>query len=371
MNLNLKKILIIQLRISFFNNDTAIITGYIQSSKKMYSNENGYYFTKNNFQDIKSLSFGKKENEWIYDVFIYKEGIGWMGGSSGNIYYTSNFGKSWKKLNSPFDKSSRTHSIYMINNNEGIAGALANLLFITKDNWKNYSKIETPLDQNLNNENQIRYNDVEKIRKWKDYYVIKQGSKIFYSKIDKIEWKEFIINLIDFEIDRDLDNLFAITTENKAIQLENIDTYKIISTQKIVGRIKDMKVVNNSVYLFLTNSPFDYMSKVAKINSKEFFQTYLFTEDKQIEINNKIVNGKNLQWSFNNNYIYVTENGNQDWYREAQLNYNIEDLSLLNDSTAIVWNKKDNYLYSTSTKQDLLYYPKNPLSSFFLYPIKA
>ncbi len=40
-----------------------------------------------------------------------------------------------------------------------------------------------------------------------------------------------------------------------------------------------------------------------------------------------------------------------------------------NDSTAIVWNGKDNYLYSTSTKKDILYYPKNPLSSFLNYPI--
>ena len=360
-------------RISFFNNDTAVITGYIQSSKKGYSNQNGYYFTTNSAIDVKNLCFDKRGDEYIYDVFSMSNGNAWMGGSEGNVYYTSNFGKSWKKLNSPFVVPVSLQSIYMININEGIAGGSYNRIYSTKDNWKHYSKIETPLDQKLY-KNHIRFldNKIYKIIAWNNYYIVNQDGKTFYTEIDNIKWKRFTLNNIDikhFEVDRTSNNLFVVNKENEVIQFENFETYKIISLQKILGRIDDMKVVNNTVYLVSSNYPLCNKTKISKINSKECFQTYLFTEDKPIEIKNKIINGMNLQWTFNDNYIYVTEIGKQDWYREAQLNYYIKDLSLQNDSTAIVWNGKDNYLYSTSTKKDILYYPKNPLSSFLNYPI--
>lgn len=360
-------------RISFFNNDTAIITGSIQTSKKGYSNQNGYYFTTNSAIDVKNLCFDKRGDEYIYDVFSMSNGNAWMGGSEGNVYYTSNFGKSWKKLNSPFVVPVSLQSIYMININEGIAGGSYNRIYSTKDNWKHYSKIETPLDQKLY-KNHIRFldNKIYKIIAWNNYYIVNQDGKTFYTEIDNIKWKRFTLNNIDikhFEVDRTSNNLFVVNKENEVIQFENFETYKIISLQKILGRIDDMKVVNNTVYLVSSNYPLCNKTKISKINSKECFQTYLFTEDKPIEIKNKIINGKNLQWTFNDNYIYVTEIGKQDWYREAQLNYYIKDLSLQNDSTAIVWNGKDNYLYSTSTKKDILYYPKNPLSSFLNYPI--
>ena len=357
-------------RISFFNNDTAVITGYIQSSKKGYSSQNGYYYTTNGLKNIKRLCFGKKENEWIYDVFIISDGNAWMGGSQGNIFYSSNYGKTWKKLNSPLLKEYRTTSIFMSNLNIGIVGGTSNNLYVTNDNWKNYTKIETPFDQNLfTGKEQISYMEIIKIRIWKDYYVVKQYNKVFYSKIDKIEWKEFNVNLVDFEIDRDSNNLFTITKENHIIQFEDIDSYKTIYFQEIKGRIVDMKVVNNSVYLSMSNFPLNNENRIAKINTNEFFQTYLFTNEKKIEVNNKIINGNKLQWTFNENYVYITEKDKQDWYREAQLEYTIKDLLLLNDSTAILWNGKDNYLYSTSTKKDFLYYPQNPLSSFLNYSI--
>ncbi|MDD4830392.1 MAG: hypothetical protein PHE13_07800, partial [Bacteroidales bacterium] len=144
---------------------------------------------------------------------------------------------------------------------------------------------------------------------------------------------------------------------------------KTIYSQEIKGRIVDMKVVNNSVYLSMSNFPLNNENRIAKINTNEFFQTYLFTDEKKIEVNNKIINGNKLQWTFNENYVYITEKDKQDWYREVQLDYTIRDLFLLNDSTAIVWNGKDNYIYSTSTKKDILYYPQNPLFSFLIYPI--
>lgn len=356
-------------RISFFNNDTAIITGYIQSDSNNYSNQNGYYLTENRTKDCKRLCFEKKESEWIYDVFLMSNGLVWMGGSSGNILFTSNFGKSWRKLNSPFYKSSRTHSIYMINSNEGISGALENSIYITKDNWKHYSKIETPLDQKLyKTQNQVGDNRINKIRVWKNYYIVNQDGKTFYTDKNNIVWRKIKIDILEFEIDRYNNNFFAISKDGEVILFNDIDTYKIVSPQKITDRILDMKVVNNSVYLLLEQLFSNY--KIVKINKEEFFQTGLFTEDEKIEFPKKIRFGHNLQWAFNENYIYITETGKQDWYREAQLDYNIKDLYLLNDSTAIVWNGKNNYLYSTLTKKDTIYYPQNLLSSFLLYPIK-
>ena len=358
-------------RISFFNNDTAIITGYIQSDSNEYSNQNGYYLTENRTKDCKRLCFEKKESEWIYDVFIISNGLAWMGGSSGNILFTSNFGKSWRKLNSPFDKSSRTHSIYMINANEGISGTLNNYIYITKDNWTNFKKIKTPFDQKLYKTNsQYSDNRINKIRIWKNYYIVNQDDKIFYTDRNNIVWKKFNIDLSDFEIDRQNNDFFAISNDGEVILFDDINNYKTISHQKITERILDMKVVNNSIYLLLTNYPSNSGDKIIKINKKEVYKTGLFTEDEKIEFPKEICFGNNLQWAFNENYIYITETGKFDWYREAQLDYYIQDLFLLNDSTAIVWNGKNNYIYSTSTKKDTIYYPQNPLSSFLLYPIK-
>jgi hypothetical protein len=76
-------------RVSFFNNDTAIITGYISHSEKGLE-KNGYYRTTDAGESWELLNYGG--NSWIYTVFVDETGNVWMGELPKQLYYSNDFG---------------------------------------------------------------------------------------------------------------------------------------------------------------------------------------------------------------------------------------------------------------------------------------
>jgi hypothetical protein len=236
-------------RITFFNKDTAIMSGYI-SVKRGDFYHNGIYYTKNAGKTWKMINY--RGNDMINSVSVEKNGNAWMVGSSGAIYYSDNYGRKWVKLNSPFNAESKIQCIFMVSENEGIAGSFVNTLYSTIDNWKSYTQIETPLSQNKYQlDNDIAYNQrIEKIFIWLDkYYVINQSNHFFYSEKSKIKWKEFPISIIDIEIDRDSKKMYAITKEFKTISFSNPFEYAYVSDKRISTHPQNIKVINGSVYI--------------------------------------------------------------------------------------------------------------------------
>jgi len=350
-------------RVSFFNEDTAIMTGYISGNVK--NEKSGYYLTKDAGKTWQLLDYGG--NSWIYDVFVDKKGNAWMGGSSGEIFFSDDYGQHWKKLNSPYESSSRMNSIFMIDQTNGISGALHNDIYITSNNWESSKKIVTPYDQKeYTNDRGYSDDRIEKILVWNNFIVVNQNGHIYYTKVDKIDWQPFPIKIYDFELDKEANLLFAITDSLKIITLSSPTEFELLTDQCLSSFPLNLKIVNHS--LFIVSN--DYV--VYKVNKNEFTRAIPYTSDVKIEEPRIVKEGKNLIWGINGNQIYLADDNSRDWYRENTLEFNVTDFMLLSDSVAILWDgAKANYLYSIKDHTPQKYLPESPLEKFLNSPVRS
>jgi hypothetical protein len=340
-------------RISFFNKDTAILTGYISVSKKEYR-KNGYYLTKDAGKSWKLLDYGG--NSWVYTIYTDKNGNAWMGGLSKELYYSNNFGESWTTIKLPYKSSDRTYGINMSNSKSGIASSDHNEIITTEDNWKTVAHLKTPLDQKKYQPDESSgYIDdrISKILKWHNYIVVNQNGHIFYSDANNIEWKSFPIAIVDFEIDIDSKKLFAVTDSLKIISFSTPTEFQPLTDKRLSGFPIDIKVVNHSLYLVSNGY------EVYKANESGLTHSIPYTADKKISEPSIVKQFSKLTWGISGNQIYLAEDSQQDWYRENALEFGVADFMLLSDSVAILWDgAKNNYLYSLSehTPQNLFSY---------------
>ena len=351
-------------RISFFNKDTAIMTGYISVNKDGVK-KNGYYLTKDAGMTWELLDFGG--DSWIYNVFLDKQGNAWMGGSSGEIFFSKDFGTHWEKLNSPYDSSSRMHRVFMINSTTGISGALHNDIYTTTDNWKSSKKIETPNDQEKYGPKYENSADkIEKVLIWNNYIVANQNGHIYYTERDTIDWKSFPIKIYDFELDNDSKTLFAISDSMEIYSFRSPTEFQLLTDKKLSSYPVDFKVVNGSLFVISNKD------EVYKINKNGLTRSIPYTTDKKIEEPIIIKEGTKLVWGTRGNQLYLADDNKRDWYRENAFDFYIRDLKLVNDSTAILWDgSKNNYIYSLSDHTSKLYFPETPLKTFLASPIKT
>ena len=352
-------------KISFFNTDTAILTGYIIGEGEEHK-KNGLYITKDGGESWELINF--KEDSWIYTVFVDKTGKAWMGGSAGQILYSNDFGQHWEKRKSPYNSSSRTNYIFMLNENIGISGALDdNKIYATFNNWVSYEKIRTPLEQFTPQKHKNpKYSNsrIEKVLYWNNFIVVNQNGFIYYSDIKNIDWKKFPIKIIDFELDSDSKELFALTDNQKVVLFSSPTDFITLPDIQLVGSLIDMEVINHS--LFILSSRYE----IYKVNKNEAKRIIPYTTDRKISQPEIIKKSTNLTWGVSQNQIYLSDTLN-NWYRENALDFDVADVFLLDDSTAILWDGKNNYLYSLQKRIPILYYPENPLKDFFSAPIKS
>jgi len=199
-------------RISFFNNDTAILTGYISYTQEGLRKD-GYYRTTDAGENWELLEYGG--DSWIY---------------------TTDFGKSWITIKLPYKPSDRTYGIFMKNSKVGVASSDDNEIISTKDNWKTISHIETPLDQKKYQTDESQgYVDkrISKIIMWNNYLVVNQNGHIFYSAKGDINWKSFPVQVIDFEVDFDSNKLFAITDSLKVISFSTPSNFQSLTNDRL------------------------------------------------------------------------------------------------------------------------------------------
>ncbi len=346
-------------RISFFNNDTAIMTGYISATINALKN-NGYYLTKDAGKNWELLDYGG--NSWIYTIYTDKNGNAWMGGLSKELYYSNNFGQSWTTIKLPYKSSDRTYGIYMVNTNSGIASSNHNELLTTEDNWKSVTYLKTPLDQKKYHEDELMGsvdNRISKILKWNDYIVVNQHGHIFYSATNYIDWKLFPIAIIDFELDINSNKLFAVTESLKIASFSSPTKFEKLSNNQLSGFPINIKAVNNSLYLV------SYGNEVYKVNEKEWTHTFPYTTDKGIPEPHIVKQGTKLEWGINRNQIYLADINQHNWYREYVLDFSVADFKVLNDSEVIIWDGvQNNYRYSIHNHIPKLYFPDNPIKHF-------
>lgn len=353
-------------KISFFNSDTALLTGDFSSKEKKY-NKNGYYQTKDGGKTWNLFDYGGKSK--MYNIHINKEGHAWMGGLKRELYYSNDFGTSWKTISMPYKLSDRTYGIFMTDSLNGIASSEHNEIITTSDNWKEVIYLQTPYDQ----KKYKPYDDygytsekISKIILWDKYIVVNQNGHIFYSDTNNIEWNSFQIGIKDFEIDYELKNLYAVTDSLNLIKFSTPTKYNFVNDVKLPKLPINFKVHNNSVYLVCSRH------EVYKIDNKSFTKSNLLTFDKKISDIDIIRFGEKLTWGIKENHIYLSEGNSKDWYRENELDFYISDIYLLNDSSAVLWGvNKQNFLYSLKNHTYKSYNPSNPIQEFLKYPLKT
>lgn len=355
-------------RISFFNENMAILTGYISKDTSIFYRKDGYYRTINGGESWELLDFGGES--WIYTAFSDNAGNAWLGGSCKQFFISQDFGKTWKlkKIRPKSFSSDRIYAIYMENAKAGMIGMDYNKLLKSNNNWKTYKSIKTPLDQIKNNKKASRFHsDITKVGKWGNYIVLNQLRNTYYSDEKKFFWKRFPDKrIIDFAIDEQANLLYGLTDSLDIVLFYSPEKYDIISKNRLKDSPEDMKVVNGSLYI-LTKS-----NEIYKINSNEFIHHIPYTYESKIPKPDIVRKYKDLTWGISGKQVYLSEKDTMEWYRIDVLDFEVEDFILLNDSQAVLWDgKSKSYLYSLSDRTLKPYSRNNPINDFLNYPLKS
>ena len=348
-------------RISFFNADTAIITGYIQQS--------AYYITYDGGRTWKRGDLG--QTGWIYEVSTNGDRHAWLGTAQKTLLYSDDFGKSFKKLEVPFKSSDRIYALHMANTQRGLVGSNDNEILITGDNWQTAQSVPTPFDQkkvvNRTHTGGLR---IDKVVLWGDYLLVQQGGRVFYATPNETVWQPLPVQLLDFVLDPDHQQLLGYDDSLRLWVFTSPMQFQLLTAERLPAYPKNIKVMNGSLYLFLH----DY--RVCRADRDGLVCRTLYTIDHPIEEPEMVKSGKTLLWGIVDNiykgagnHLYLAEKKDGRWFREAVLDFTPKEIRLLNDEEAVLWDGLQNHLYSLRQHKAEVYQPAEPLRDFLAAPV--
>lgn len=351
-------------RISFFNADTAIMTGFMHFFDDWKSPYDGYYRTTDGGRTWELRSFGGEGR--IYEACVNSRGDAWIGTAGKKIHYSDDFGEHFKALKIPFKKSDRIYALYMADAFRGIVGSEANEILITEDNWHTARNIPTPLDQKKveasEREDQPR---VDKVLIWGPYLIAKQCGKSFYTlTTNKIDWQPFPVQIIDLSLDKGCNLLCAIDDSLRVLWFASPTEYGSPLNERLPAYPIDIKAVNGSLYMILANK------MVGRANHEGLTCHIPYTTDHPIEEPWLKESGEHLIWGEEDGQLYIADKKDSCWYREAVLDFPTCGIKLLSDSVAILWDGLRNHLYSLQNHTVKDYSYREPLHDFLAAPIK-
>ena len=351
-------------RISFFNADTAIMTGFMHFSDDWKSPYDGYYRTTDGGRTWALRSFGG--DGWIYEACVNSRGDAWIGTDGKTIHYSDDFGEHFKALKIPFKKSDRIYGLYMADAFRGIVGSDANEILITEDNWHTARNIPTPLDQKKveasEREDQPR---VDKVLIWGPYLIAKQCGKFFYMlTTNKIDWQPFPVRIKDLSLDRSCNLLSVVDDSLRVLWFASPTEYGSPLNERLPAYPIDIKAVNGSLYMILANK------MVGRANHEGLTCHIPYTTDHPIKEPWFKESGEHLIWGEEDGQLYIADKMDSCWYREAVLDFPTCGIKLLSDSVAILWDGLRNHLYSLQNHTVKDYSYREPLHDFLAAPIK-
>jgi hypothetical protein len=318
-------------RINFFSQDTVMISGFIQDDGK----ENFVYWSNDHCKTWQKVEFGK--SSWLDAAYINNNGKAWMSGSSQLIYFTADRGKTWATFNKVEATGNlRFTTIFFLKDEKtGLFGSTWNVIYKTADNCKSWEKIPTPLDQKKYQRiSKEERPEIEKIRIFGNYYIVKQQGRIFITKSNLLNWV-YRPDIIDFEVDED-GNLYTVDN-NLSIGLYDSNLTKLwTSEQKLKNVPIAIGVKNNK--LFALTSQYLY-----KINSNDFKCSQLFTNDTNIPEPYLKVNFEGKQYGFENRDILCFDNIKQQWFRLLSVDFSISNATLFQGKLIISDRSLNNY----------------------------
>lgn len=349
-------------RINFFNKDTAILTGYIHNDSTL-SRHGGYFRTTDGGRNWELMDFGG--DAWMYATASDKEGHAWMGTSGKTIYYSDDFGKHFIPLKVTEMQGDRIYAIWMRDARNGVIGTRSNEVLLTGDNWQTVRKIPTPLDQGkVAIQDEWRDDDrLNKVMLWKDYILVKQLGKTFFTREDTIDWQPLPNRVYDFAIDEESGRLWAVghnrhlfifdsPTQSRLLTEDSLPEYYPIDL-KVSGGMGYMVMSDNTVYVADSNG----LRCVYSYTKGPIERPYLTAK------------GKNLSCGVEEKHLYIKEKKSRHWYRETVLPFEVKNIHLLDDSTFVLWDGQENHLYSLQNHTAKLYMPSKPIQDFLSGPV--
>ena len=356
-------------RISFFNADTAIMTGYMYSSREFNSHKNGYYRTTDGGRTWNIRSFDG--DGWIYEAYVDSIGNAWLGTADKTIHYSADYGEHFKALKIPLKKSDRIYSLYMEDAFRGIVGSSANEILFTKNNWNTAKNIPTPLDQKkvVANERTPKPG-VTKVFIWGPYLLAEQWGRVFYSQsTDNVDWQPLPIRLRGLTFDKDRNLLIGYDDSLRVLAFSSPTEYELFTQERIPEEPIDIKMMNGSLYMILEDG------RVCRANPEGVICHKPYTIEHAIKEPDLTRNGEHLMWGEEDKQLYIAakqkySNQQPRWYREAELDFWTYDIKLLSDSIAILWDGSKNHLYSLRDHNVKDYAPNEPLRDFLAAPVK-
>lgn len=278
------------------------------------------------------------------------------------------FGRSWKIKNILFNKHFSTIKENQNKSGQGIMLLNNNKLFATKTKWKTKCKLATKgIFDKTEQQQTFQSYFVKKIKIFKNQYVIQYGDRIFYSKMDKIEWKSLNYEIASF--DTDDSKLYVVTMNAELLsfdQLESFDPKKLANYNRNF-KIEEINIVNNELYLLQNDaSVFKYSNG---LNS----ELEPYTSDKNIPNFGSYSSKDKLFCAVENNQIYISDDEGKSWYREATLkDFFILDYYINSDSLITFWTdlaSYQEYSLKTHTFKPIKY--AFQLDSFLKFPIET
>lgn len=355
-------------RITFFNNDTAILSGFIygDTAKEKHG---GYYRTTDGGRTWELRDFGG--DQWIYDAVADRDGHAWMVTSEKTIYYSDDFGLHFKQLLLNEIKESFNADwilvISMRDARHGVIGTKSNELLLTDDNWQTARKIPTPLDQELVTATDDRYHDdrIQKVLLWNDFILVKQLGETFYTSRESITWQPLPHKVFDFALDPNSNRLMAVGDNRHAYVFTTPTQGSRLSEDSLPKYYPiDIKAVDGRAYMLMADGT------LFLADHDGLRQQILYTTDHPIEEPWLTAKGKSLTWGADGHHLYLSEKKSRKrWYREAVTPFYVHSIKLLEDSTIVLWDGQDNHCYSLRSHTMKPYFPKEPLRDFLSAPV--
>lgn len=360
----------------FLNPEVGIQT-VLKSTSTSKQDVSCYYHTNNGGKNWSILNYytneKTREDEFILAAHTAEQKV-WLV-SENSLLYSADLAMTWEKI--PIKNANRyfPEYIHMQNDSVGIIGMNCNYISITNDNWKTSVSIPSPHTQKKYVEETCTTTDaILKAIFWKDYIIVNQENRFFYTKKDKIDWQPFHKDVIDFELDITNRHLYVITTDFEIWQMNTIDQFEYFGKAPRAEKPIDWLINHDTVYTCFEHHRI-YRTHSRGMDSSATFafhpnyrKKYNFWES---TYKKKGVSTSNLTWNYNQSSIYIQEKGSKDWNAVGLAPFHIAGLNTLGDSSIVLWDRISNHRYDLRKSEFSPYKYDKPIEDFLAHPIDS
>lgn len=317
-------------RVTWIDRRTGIASGHIGQVDALEKDR--VLRTTNGGMRWDTVSFGV--DQWIYDVFVDRNGGVWMGGSSGALVFSGDSGRTWRTVSRPFDGSGRLHSIWMKDGRTGVVASLGNALRLTRDGGRSWRPLPTPFDQRKYEAGREEHNDhrIEAVALLGDSLWVAQEGHVFTSPVARVAWREVSTEdpLWTFAVDRASGTLYAMGDSRRVYELTpGVAPHALTRLYTLAGHLS---VRDGVVYAR------DEEDGLYRISRDRVVYSRAFTRDGARPRLWLVAAGANATWGAGGHTLYSTVDSGRTWRLAGSSPVGIRGLLPLEGGRVMLWN---------------------------------